>query len=85
MTKDEDYLKMTLNELVSAEKKVKSQKVMTAVLVGLFVGVAIWSATHGRSFVLTIGLLIFALVIGSSYDKKRKIIQAEINRRNSGV
>ncbi|UHG94887.1 hypothetical protein [Spirosoma oryzicola] len=85
MTKDEDYSKMTLDELVSAEKKANSQKIITAVLIGLFVGVAIWSATHGRGFILTVGLLIFSLVIGSSYDKKRKIIQAEINRRNTGA
>lgn len=74
---------MTLDELVSEEKKVNAQKTLTAVLIGLFVGVAVWSATHEGGFIRTVAFLIFALVIGSSYTKKRKSIQAEINRRNT--
>lgn len=74
---------MTLDELVSEEKKLKSQKTMTAVFIGLVVGAAIWSATHKGGFVLTIGLLIFAILIGSSYSKKLKGIQAEISRRDT--
>ncbi len=82
MLTDEDYSKMTLDELVSAEKKTNSQKTMTAVLIGLFVGVAFWSAIDGK-FMLPVALLIFAFVIGSSYNKKQKGIQAEISRRNT--
>lgn len=83
MSTDEDYSKMTLDELVSEEKKVNSQKTLTAALIGLFIGIAVWSATHKGGFILTIGLLISALVISSSYNKKRKSIQAEISRRNT--
>lgn len=80
---DEDYSKMTLDELVSEEKKSNSHKTITTVLIGFFVGVAIWSATRESGFILTVGLLISALMIGSGYTKKRKSIQAEISRRNS--
>jgi hypothetical protein len=53
------------------------------VLVGLIVGIAIWSATHQGGFILTIGLLIFAALMGARYSKKLKRIQAEINRRDT--
>ena len=83
MFSSKDYSKMTIEELVSEEKKMKSQKITTAVFVGLLVGIAIWSATHKGGFLLTIGLLIFATLIGSRYSKKQKDIQAEISRRDT--
>lgn len=83
MFSSKDYSKMTLDELVSEEKKMKSQKITTAVLVGILVGIAIWSATHKGGFILTIGLLIFAALIGSRYSQNLKGIQAEISRRDT--
>lgn len=74
---------MTLDELVSEEKKVKSQKIPFAVFMGFLVGVAVWSATHKGGFFLTFGLLIFVLVIGSRHSKSLKSIQAEISYRNT--
>jgi hypothetical protein len=58
---------------------------MTALVIGLFVGVAIWSATHRHKgdFVLTIGLLTFALFIGSRHSKNLAGVQAEISRRDT--
>ena len=63
--------------------KSKTTTVITALFVGFLVGIAIWSATHRRGFVLTNGLLIFALLIGSRYSKNLKGIQAEISRRDT--
>lgn len=83
MFSSKDYSKMTLDELVSEEKKMKSQKITTAVFVGILVGIAIWSATHKGGFILTIGLLIFAALIGSRYSQNLKGIQAEISRRDT--
>ena len=74
---------MTLEELVSEERKLKSQRIVTALVIGFFVGVAIWSATHKGGFILTIGLLGFALLIGSKHSKNLKGIRAEINGRNT--
>lgn len=83
MFSSKDYFKMTLDELVSEEKKVKSQQIPFAAFIGLLVGIAVWSATHKGGFVLTTGLLIFALLIGSRYLKNLKSIQAEISRRDT--
>lgn len=74
---------MTLEELVSEEKKMKSQKITIAVFIGVVIGIAIWSATHTGGFILTIGLLIFAVLLGSRYSKTLKSIQAEISRRDT--
>lgn len=73
---------MTREELVSEEKKVNSQKIPFAVGIGFLVGIAVWSATHKGSFVLTTGLLILAFLVGSRYSKRLKSIQAEISRRD---
>jgi hypothetical protein len=82
MFSSKDYSKMTLGELVSEEKKAKSQQIPFALLIGLMVGIAIWSATHKGGFFFTTGLMIFALFIGSRYSKNLKGIQAEISRRD---
>lgn len=78
-----DYATMPLDELVSREKKTKSQKIAVAIFIGFLVGIAVWSATHKGGLLLTTGLLLFALSIGSSYSKNLKDIQAEISRRDS--
>lgn len=83
MFSNKDYAGMTLEELVSEEKKMKSYKTLTAVFIGLLIGVAIWSATHQGSFILTIILLIVPLLIGSRYSKNLKSIQAEISLKNT--
>ncbi|GAB3998645.1 hypothetical protein GCM10028807_46870 [Spirosoma daeguense] len=83
MLSNKDYSKMTLDELVSEEKKMKSQRIIAAVFIGFLVGIAIWSATHKGSFILTSGLLIFSLLIGSRFSKKLKSVQEEISRRNA--
>lgn len=74
---------MTLDELMSEEKKLKSQKIMTALIVGFLVGIAIWSATHKGGLFLTFGLLILPLWVGSSYSKNLKVIREEISRRDT--
>lgn len=83
MFSTKDYSTMTRDELVSEEKKVKSQQIPYAAFVGLLVGIAVWSATHKGGFVLTVGLLIFALLIGSRHSNSLKGIRAEISRRDT--
>ncbi|WP_435354078.1 hypothetical protein [Emticicia sp. SJ17W-69] len=82
MFDNKDYSKMTLEELLSEEKKMKSQKIPTAVFIGLLIGIAIYSATH-QGFILPVILFIIAFLIGSRNSKTMKNIQAEINRRNT--
>jgi len=83
MFSTKEYSKMTLDELVSEEKKMKSQKTLIALIVGFIVGIAIWSATHKWGAFLTFGLLILPFLIGSRYSKTLKSIQAEISRRDT--
>jgi hypothetical protein len=82
MLDNKDYSKMTLEELLSEEKKKKSQKIPTAVYIGVLIGIAVYSATH-KGFLLPIILLIFAFLIGNRNSKNMKGIQAEISRRNT--
>jgi hypothetical protein len=83
MFSSKDYSQMKLDELVSKEKKLKSQKTITAVFIGVVIGIAVWAATHKGGFYLTVILLIFPLLIGSRYLKNLKGIQAEIGRRDT--
>lgn len=73
---------MTLEELVAAQGKLKSQKTFTAVFIGFLVGVAIYSATH-KGFLLPVALLIFSFLIGNNYSKNVRSIQEEISRRDT--
>ena len=73
---------MTLEELLSEEKKMKSQKAITAIVIGLLVGVAIYAATH-KSFLLPVILLIVSFQIGYRNAQNLKSIQEEISRRNT--
>lgn len=73
---------MTLDELVSEEKKMKSQKTTTAVFIGVVIGIAVYAASH-KSFVLPVSLLIFAFLIGYRNSQNLKSIQAEISRRDT--
>ena len=82
MFSKKDYSKMTLEELVSEQQKMNGQKTTAAVLIGFFIGVAVWSATHKGGFV-TYFLLFAALFIGYTHTQTLKNIQAEMNRRNS--
>ena len=72
---------MTLEELVSEEKKMKSQKNTTAVFIGVLLGIAVYAAIH-KGFILPVILLIFSFLIGSRTSQNLKSIQAEISRRD---
>ena len=76
-----DYSNMTREELESEEKKMNSHKTTTALLIGMAVGVAVWSATH-HGGVLTFGLLGLAVVVGYRASHARKRLQAEISYRD---
>jgi hypothetical protein len=78
-----NYSEMTLDELVSEEKKMNAQKIPFALFIGILVGIAIWSASHHGGFMVTVILLIGALLAGSVYSKNLKSVQAEISRRNT--
>ena len=78
-----DYSKMTLDELVSEEKKMNSRKIPFALFIGFLVGIAIWSATHKGGFVPTVILLIGAVLSGTIHSRNLKSVQAEISRKDT--
>jgi len=82
MFSSKDYSTMTRDQLVSEEKKLKSQKTATAVFIGFLVSIAVWAASH-TGFVLPVTLLIFSFLIGYRYSQNLKGIQAEISRRDT--
>ncbi|WP_353718940.1 hypothetical protein [Dyadobacter sp. 676] len=83
MLSNKDYSKMTLEELVSEEKKLKTQKITIAVLIGVVVGIAVYAATH-KSFILPVILFIVSFMIGRRNSEHLRNIQAEISRRDIG-
>lgn len=75
-----NYTKMTLEELMVEEKKMKSQRILTAVFIGLLIGIAIYSATN-KGVVLPAILLIVAFLVGRRNAQTMKDIEAEISKR----
>ncbi len=76
---------MTTEELALEEKRMKSQKIITAVGIGFIVGIVIYAATHKKGFFLTIALLAFAALIGSRNAQNVKNLKTEISRRNANL
>lgn len=80
MGSNNNYANMTPEGVALAEKKIKSQKIISAVFIGVLLGIAVWAATHG-SPILTAILLVAALVIGRKTSQNLKSLQAEIDRK----
>ncbi|NVO32080.1 MULTISPECIES: hypothetical protein [Hymenobacter] len=59
----------------------KAQKTITALVIGLVIRLAVWSATHDKEFALTGMLLLFACWIAYKNFQSLKSIRAEISRR----
>jgi hypothetical protein len=76
-----DYATMSRQELAVEEQKLSAQKTPTALLIGVAVGVAVWSATH-HGGLLTFGLLGLALVVGYRASDARKRLQAAIRHQD---
>jgi hypothetical protein len=83
MFSSKDYAGMTLEELVAENKKMKSGAIATAFVIGMVVGLAVWVATHKGGFIFTIGLLGMGFFIGNKHSQNKKILQAEISRRET--
>lgn len=77
-----DYTQMTLEELLAAEKAMKSRRTITALFVGFVVGIGFYAATRGKGLFFVVLLFGSALWFGKQYDQGLKKIQAEIERRN---
>ncbi|PWK27137.1 hypothetical protein LV89_01951 [Arcicella aurantiaca] len=87
MLDKKDYSKLTLEELLLEEKKVKQNEILSAGFIGFCVGVMIFGLVKNGFGFLYIAILLF--LISASYKnskvqkQKLKQIQAEINLKNT--
>jgi uncharacterized membrane protein len=82
MLDKKDYTTWTIEELLSEQKKMASQKTLNALIIGFMVGIAFWSATHKGAFI-TFAMLILAGAFAKHNSDKVKSIEAEISSRNT--
>ena len=82
MFSSKDYSKLTLDELVAEEKKLKLLKFIITLSAVLLLGFLVWSATHdGGPY--SFFLMIFLVLIGTKKSKNLEGIQAEISSRDT--
>jgi uncharacterized membrane protein len=82
MLDKKDYTTWTIEELLSEQKKMASQKTLNALIIGLIIGIAFWSATH-KGALITFAMLILAGAFAKHNSDKVKGIETEISRRDS--
>lgn len=73
--------KLSDQELLEKSKKIKSNNIVSAVLVGCMIGIAIYSSVKNGFGFFTIFPLFF-LPIFINNNKKNKEVEKEIQRRN---
>jgi len=85
MPDNKDYSKLTLEELLIEEKKIKKNETIAAVIIGFLVGVMVYGvAKNGIGFLYIFIPLILIIGIFKNSQKlkhSRKQIQAEINTK----
>lgn len=85
MSNHKDYSKLTLEELMIEEKKIKKKETIAAVIIGFLVGVMVYGvAKNGFGFLyIFIPLILISGIYKNSQQLKQhlKQIQAEINAK----
>lgn len=85
MATSTDYSKLTVDELLAVEAKIKKQRIMWAFIIGGFIGVIFWAVMLHTSFIKLVLLVIFFGGLGSGGKKNEdnfKAIESEIRSRN---
>ena len=72
---------MTDEQLLEKQKKIKSEKILTALILGVFLGLAFYNVVNGGSKVFLIFSLLFIPMYMRS-ERKKKALHEEIGRRN---
>lgn len=76
-----NYSQLSDKKILEEQKKIKSYKLINGFLIGIFIGVAIYSAANkGIGFFTFFPLFFIYLLINSR--KKSNEIKDEINKRN---
>ncbi len=72
---------MTDERLLEKHKKLKSEKILTALILGVFLGITIYNFVNGGSKVFLIFSLLFIPMYMRS-ERNKKALHEEIGRRN---
>ncbi|RXM53195.1 MULTISPECIES: hypothetical protein [unclassified Chryseobacterium] len=79
---EKELNQLTDQELIEKKNKSKSDKIISAVLIGFLIGVAVYgSVTHGIGF-FTFFPLGFALFLGTQWNKRNQALEKELESRN---
>lgn len=79
---EKELNELTDQELLEKKGKSKSDKITNAVLIGFFIGVAVYSSvTHGIGF-FTFFPLVFAGFLGVQWNKRNQALEKELESRN---
>jgi hypothetical protein len=88
MLENKDYSKFTLEELLAEQKKIKENETISAVIIGLFLGVIIFGLVkNGFGWVyISISLISIIVIYKNSKKQKQNLtqIQTEIDNKNAG-
>lgn len=79
--KEKDVKVLTEKELLQAKKKMKSEKVIRAVLIGFLVGISIFSF-YNKGITFFSFFPLFFVVLLVKKDKKHDNIEQELKSRN---
>lgn len=87
MPDNKDYVNLTLEELLTEEKKVKKKETVSAIVIGFLIGIIVYGVVrNGFGIIYTvIPLILIVLVYRNSKNDKEQLkqIRAEINNKKS--
>lgn len=73
---------LTDQELIEKKNKSKSDKIITAALIGSFIGVAVYSSVSHGIGVFTLFPLFFAVFLGTQWNRRNQALEKELESRN---
>lgn len=80
--REKELKELTDQELLEKKNKFRSDKIITAVLIGGFIGVALYgSVTHGIGL-FTCFPLFAAIFLGTQWNKRSQALEKELESRN---
>jgi hypothetical protein len=78
----DEVANLTVEQLLEARKKLRSSKMIHAFLIGLFLGIAVWSAAKNGFGFATFFPLFFVYLL-SRNTKASKALDKELENRNA--
>lgn len=87
MPDNKDYVNLTLEELLTEEKKVKKKETVSAIVIGFLIGIIVYGVVrNGFGIIYTvIPLILIVLVYRNSKNDKEQLkqIRTEINNKKA--